>query len=124
MRKQAALFVVVLLFAPFVDADPPKIPNRPLVIVSEQKVWNEGEHNAFTDLIRWQDNWYCTFRESKAHVGGDGKIRLLKSTNGHQWESIALLGETGIDLRDPKLSITADDRLMLVMGDRCMKEKH
>ena len=36
------------------------------------KIWDQGNHNAFTDLIRWHDQWYCSFREADGHVGGDG----------------------------------------------------
>src|SRR5438874_9572332 len=85
-------------------------------IVSIVKIWDQGKHNAFTDLIRWRDKWYCTFREADAHVGGDGQIRILESAEGYKWQSAALIGEPGIDLRDPKLSITPDDRLMIVAG--------
>lgn len=81
-----------------------------------KKIWDAGKHNAFTDLIRFRDRWYCTFREGDAHVGGDGKLRVLSSPDGEKWESAALLAETGIDLRDPKLSVTADGRLMIVGG--------
>ena len=51
----------------------------PLEIVSVKKIWDEGKHNAFTDLIRWHDKWYCSFREADAHVGGDGQLRVLES---------------------------------------------
>lgn len=85
-------------------------------LVSVQKIWDQGRHNAFTDLIRFRDRWYCTFREADDHVGGDGAIRVLISSDGDRWESAALLTEKGIDLRDPKLSIAADGKLMLVMG--------
>jgi hypothetical protein len=85
-------------------------------LVSVAKIWDAGKHNAFTDLIRWHDKWYCTFREADDHVGGDGKLRVLESTDGQKWESAALIAEEGIDLRDPKLSITPDDRLMIVGG--------
>src|SRR5687767_7343555 len=81
-------------------------------LISVKRIWDQGKHNAFTDLIRFQDNWYCTFREADAHVGGDGKIRVLTSRDGETWESAALLAEEGIDLRDPKLSITIDNYLM------------
>ena len=81
-----------------------------------RKIWEQGKHNAFTDLIRWRGKWYCTFREADAHVGGDGKLRVLESADGEKWESAALIAEKGIDLRDPKLSITPDDRLMIVAG--------
>ncbi len=85
-------------------------------IVSVKKIWDAGKHNAFTDLIRFGDRWYCSFREADDHVGGDGQLRVLTSTDGETWTSAALLGESGIDLRDPKLSITADGRLMIVAG--------
>jgi hypothetical protein len=85
-------------------------------IVSAAKIWDQGKHNAFTDLVRWRGKWYCTFREADAHVGGDGQLRVLESADGEKWQSAALVTEKGIDLRDPKLSITPDDRLMIVAG--------
>jgi hypothetical protein len=85
-------------------------------IVSVVKIWDQGKHNAFTDLIRWHGSWYCTFREADAHVGGDGVVRVLVSEDGEKWTSAAGITEKGIDLRDPKLSITPDDRLMIVAG--------
>ncbi len=85
-------------------------------VASVAKIWDQGKHNAFTDLIRWQDKWYCTFREADAHVGGDGQLRVLVSADGKAWESASLISEKGIDLRDPKFSITPDNRLMIVAG--------
>jgi hypothetical protein len=85
-------------------------------LVSVKRIWNEAPHNAFTDLLWLGDRWFCAFRESDAHVGGDGRIRILVSTDGDQWKPAALVAEEGIDLRDPKLSITPDGRLMLVAG--------
>src|SRR6266540_1752810 len=90
-------------------AQPPKL-------LEVTKIWDQGKHNAFTDLIRWRDQWYCVFREADAHVGGDGKLRLLESADGKNWNPVALVEEDGIDLRDPHLSITPDDRLMIVAG--------
>ena len=85
-------------------------------LLSVRKIWDQGAHNAFTDLIRFQDKWFCSFREGDGHVGGDGKLRILESSDGETWKSAALLAEPGIDLRDPKLSITPDGRLMMVAG--------
>jgi hypothetical protein len=92
-------------------------------LVSVVKIWDQAPHNAFTDLIRWRQAWYCTFREAEGHVGGDGKLRVLRSEDGRQWESVALLAEEGIDLRDPKLSITPDERLMIVAGGSVYRGK-
>ncbi len=85
-------------------------------LLSVEKIWDQGGHNAFTDLIRFNDRWYSTFREADGHVKGDGKTRIISSADGTAWESVGLLEEEGIDLRDPKLSITPDNRLMVVMG--------
>src|SRR5205085_11619512 len=85
-------------------------------LIGVARIWDEGSHNAFTDLIRWRHRWYCTFREAGDHIGGDGCIRVLCSADGDAWASTALIAESGIDLRDPKLSITPDDRLMIVAG--------
>jgi hypothetical protein len=93
-------------------AESPRVPK----LLSVEKIWDQGGHNAFTDLIRFNDRWYCTFREAEGHVKGDGKTRIIFSTDGAAWESAGLLEEEGIDLRDPKLSITPDQRLMIVMG--------
>ena len=91
---------------------------------SVRKIWDVGEHNAFTGLVRWHDAWYCTFREANGHVKGNGSIRIIRSDNGTDWESSGLLSESGIDLRDPKLSVTPDDRLMLSMGGSVYEGKN
>jgi hypothetical protein len=100
------------------SAEPPgpEQPGSAPTVVSVTKIWDQGKHNAFTDLIRFRDQWYCTFREADDHVGGDGQIRVLVSADGKAWESSALIREQGIDLRDPKFSITPDDQLMIVAG--------
>lgn len=90
-------------------------------LVSVRKIWDQGKHNAFTDLIRFQDKWFCSFREGLGHIGGDGAMRVLESKDGETWTSTALLTEQGIDLRDPKLSITPDGRLMIVAGGSVYK---
>jgi hypothetical protein len=108
MSRLSASFLLLLCLAPGRAADPE--------LASVEKIWDRGPHNAFTDLIRWRGKWYCTFREADGHVGGDGQLRVLESADGKKWESAALIAERGIDLRDPKLSVTPDDRLMIVAG--------
>jgi hypothetical protein len=85
-------------------------------LVEVRKIWDAGGHNAFTDLIRFRDRWWCCFREADGHIRGDGKLRVITSTDGEKWESAALIEEKDIDLRDPKLSITPDNRLMMTAG--------
>ncbi len=111
----ALLLLGGIVSRPVVSAEPEQSDAKP-ELVSVEKIWDQGPHNAFTDLIRFQNRFYCCFREALAHVGGDGTIRILVSDDGNKWTSAALLAEKGIDLRDPKLSITADGRLMVVAG--------
>jgi len=73
-------------------------------------------HNAFTDLIRWKDSFYCVFRQGRGHVSSDGAIRVLKSKDASSWEPMALVNLDGYDLRDPHVSVTPDNSLMLLGG--------
>jgi hypothetical protein len=86
-------------------------------IVSLQKIWDKAPHQAFTDLIRFNNLFFCCFRESDGHVGGDGVIRILTSSTGDHWVDHATVAEKGTDLRDPKLEITPDGKhLYLLCG--------
>jgi hypothetical protein len=82
-------------------------------IVDVRKIWDAAPHSAFTDLIRFNDRWLCTFREGKGHVSADGKIRVIASPDGESWEAVALLESKEGDLRDPKISLTPDGLLMI-----------
>lgn len=83
-------------------------------LVEVHKIWDAAPHNAFTDLIRFRDRWFCAFREGQAHVSPDGAIRILTSIDGVAWESAARIASPTEDLRDSKLSIRPDGRLMLL----------
>lgn len=83
------------------------------------KIWEEAEHSAFTDLVWFNDAFYCTFREGIGHIPrlddtGDGQIRVISSKDGRDWFSVAIVKKENLDLRDSKLSITPDNRLMLL----------
>ncbi|MEX2640006.1 MAG: hypothetical protein WD266_04945, partial [Balneolales bacterium] len=82
-------------------------------IIEVKRIWDNAPHNAFTDLIRFRGQWFCAFREGLDHVSDDGKLRVIRSADGIQWSSAALLDWDGGDVRDAKLSVTADGRLML-----------
>ncbi len=82
-------------------------------LVSVRKIWDRGAHNAFTDLVRFKDRWYCVFREGKDHVSLDGAVRVLTSNDGEDWEGAALLSNSAADLRDPKVIFTPGETLML-----------
>ncbi len=80
------------------------------------KIWDAAPHNAFTDLVRWNDQFYCAFREGRGHVSADGRIRVLSSKDADAWNSTGSIELAGYDLRDAHLSVTPDNRLMLLGG--------
>jgi hypothetical protein len=68
----------------------------------------------FPDLIRFQGDWYCAFREGEIHGSHpSGRGRVLRSADAVEWQSVALMEWDGGDVRDPRLSVTADGQLML-----------
>lgn len=78
-----------------------------------KRIWDKAPHNAFTDLIMFKGRWYCVFREGQNHVSPDGKLRVISSADGESWESYALISYPKSDLRDAKITIAPDGRLML-----------
>ncbi|MDG2384807.1 MAG: hypothetical protein P8N76_24270 [Pirellulaceae bacterium] len=87
-----------------------------LDVVETKKIWDRAPHNAFTDLVRWNDRFYCAFREGQGHAGDIGKLRIITSADGDQWGSAGLLALKDYDLRDAALSVTPDNRLMVLGG--------
>ncbi len=82
-------------------------------LLEVHKIWDRAPHNAFTDLVRYRDRWWCVFREGEGHVSPDGALRVLTSRDGREWSSAALLTSPNADLRDAKISVTPGGSLML-----------
>ncbi|HBE67217.1 MAG TPA: hypothetical protein DDW52_03620 [Planctomycetaceae bacterium] len=80
---------------------------------SHQRIWSQAKHNAFTDLCRFREKYYCVFREGTQHVSPDGALRVLQSSDLKDWRSVALVESTEGDLRDAKLTVTDGGELML-----------
>ncbi len=124
---RAPIRIGMIATAVFVCAG--KLPAAQPQLVSVQKIWDQAKYNSFTDLARFGNRWYCTFRESDAHEHGEnGKVRVIVSGEGREWRSAGLFAVDGRDLRDPKLSVTPDGRLMVITGaclyeDRKMKTR-
>jgi hypothetical protein len=85
-------------------------------LLSVRKIWDAAPHNAFTDLTRWNEQFYTAFREGRGHVSTDGRIRVLCSKDADTWNSTGLIELAAYDLRDAHLSVTPDNRLMLLGG--------
>jgi len=100
-----------------------RVQDLPEVVVT-RKIWSNDSHNAFTSLIWFRGSFYCAFREGENHVyGRDGVARIISSRDGIDWETVAVINKAGYDLRDPKLSVTPDGRIMVIMGGSVYRER-
>ena len=112
MTKPCFSFLCLLAALGHASTSAKEEKNAP-TLVEARKIWDKAPHNAFTDLVRFKDEWFCVFREGKGHVSPDGALRVIVSKDGEEWRSAALLTSDDSDLRDAKINLTPDGRLML-----------
>jgi len=116
--RKITLFAVVALL-PFLVTFAQETPTQKYLLTVD-RIWDQAPHSAFTDLVDFNGRLYCTFREGTGHVpgreGNNGVIRVIVSDDGQNWRSLARIIEPGVDLRDPKISVTPNGRLMLLFG--------
>ena len=81
-----------------------------LTVESVRKIYDDGNHNAFTDMQAFQGRIYLTFRSSPSghDVSPDSTIVVLRSENGDKWEKIHEFNVAGRDARDPHFLIFKD----------------
>lgn len=92
-----------------------------MILLGGSVIWDatrlsagEGPRMELTDLIRFQGAWYCGFREGMRHENHpSGRARVIRSVDGVRWESVALFGWEGADVREPRFSVTAEGALMV-----------
>lgn len=72
-------------------------------ILSLQQVYNDGNHNAFTDLCRFGEHYYLTFRSCPhGHmIFSSSRIVILRSRDGHSWTEVHSFSVSNRDVRDP-----------------------
>lgn len=85
-------------------------------LVDSQRIWDRKPHNAFTDLALWNDTMYCAFREGQHHAGDNGVLCVISSKDGKKWTESTTLSLPDLDLRDAAVSVTPDNRLMVLGG--------
>lgn len=86
-------------------------------LIDHYRIWDNAPHNAFPDLVRFQDAWWCCLREGDDHaLGSFGRIRVLKSPDAKAWTSVSIIEDNSWDLRDPKITVTPDEKLHLLVG--------
>lgn len=110
LLKTGLLFVIIFDFGMLLNAQDMV---DSLKLLSVKKIWDAAPHNAFTDLIRHNGRFFCVFGEGTTHVSPDGALRVITSADGENWESAALITSENSDLRDAKITVTPDGKLML-----------
>jgi hypothetical protein len=106
------ILISIVLCSALVYADSP-IGAR---IISLQRVWSEGIHNAFPAICEFNGSYFIAFREGASHASVDGKIRILKSDDLLYWDHVGLMILDDYDLRDAQLLAAPDGRLMVLGG--------
>lgn len=122
MHKICFFILSFLVAAATMDAQP-----RQDINIQVSRIWSNGEYCSFVSMVKYKGKYYVSFRESDSHQilkpeNRNGKSRILVSNDGEKWESVALLEKEGFDLRDPKLSVMPDGRLMVLMGGSIYKD--
>lgn len=93
-------------------AEPPQVE-----VTNVRRVFDNGEHNAFTDLIRFNDRLFLTFRSCPdGHmVHPTSSIIVLSSEDGDTWQQVHRFRVDKRDTRDPHFLIFKD-RLFVYTG--------
>lgn len=96
----ACAFLASALFFPFVGA---AAETGALKVENIRRVFHNGEHNAFTDLVRWRDKFWLTFRSCPdGHMNFvTGSVVVLVSDDAKMWRQAHRFSVTGRDTRDP-----------------------
>ena len=83
-------------------------PTLPKVRVDNvRRVFHNGEHNAFTDLCRFQGHYYLTFRSCPGGhaVNPSASIIVLSSKDAKTWQQVYRFHVPKRDTRDPHFLI-------------------
>jgi hypothetical protein len=113
------LFMLWVLAAHVFVADLASVGAEPgaIRVTNVRRVFHDGEHNAFTDLIRWRDKYWLTFRSCPdGHgVSSTASIIILSSTDAKTWTSSHRFSVPQRDTRDPHF-LAFKDQLFIYSG--------
>ncbi|MBX3000315.1 MAG: hypothetical protein KF893_17460 [Caldilineaceae bacterium] len=82
-----------------------------------RQVFNDGNHNAFTDLCRYNGRFYLAFRSCPdGHMlFTSSQILVLSSEDSNRWEEVCRFSVPNRDVRDPHF-LVFDGKLFVVSG--------
>jgi hypothetical protein len=86
-----------------------------------RRAFHNGEHNAFTDLVRYQGRLYLTFRSCPdGHsVFPTSSIIVLASEDGREWRTVNRFSVPRRDVRDPHFLVFQDKLFVYTGGWYC-----
>ncbi|MBM4090880.1 MAG: hypothetical protein FJ276_15870 [Planctomycetes bacterium] len=93
-------------------ADLPRV-----TVTNVRRVFHNGEHNAFTDLIRWENRFWLTFRSCPdGHmVHPTSSVIVLSSADARQWTPAHRFSVPLRDTRDPHF-LAFQEKLFVLTG--------
>ena len=121
MKRGILLLGVVTLLclmeSRVVCAEAPDAEFPDVTVTKLRLAFNNGEHNAFTDLTWFKGHIYLTFRSCPdGHmVFPTSRIFVLRSTDGKKWDVVHKFGVKNRDTRDPHFA-TLHDTLFIYTG--------
>lgn len=82
-----------------------------------RRVYHDGNHNAFTDLVRWRGKYWLTFRSCPdGHmVHPSASVIILSSPDTKQWTPVHQFSVPKRDTRDPHF-LVFNDKLFVYTG--------
>lgn len=100
-RFAGGLLATCLFLAQWAHAAPGDMPQ--VEVKDVRRVYDKGPHNAFTDLIRWQDRFWLTFRSCPdGHmVHPTSCIVVMSSADTRTWQEAHRFSVPLRDTRDP-----------------------
>lgn len=86
-------------------------------VVSVRRAFHNGQHNAFTDLVRFRGRYYLTFRSCPdGHmVHPTASILILASDDARDWKQVHRFSVPQRDTRDPHF-LVFQDKLFVYSG--------
>lgn len=86
-------------------------------VVSVRRIYDIGRHNAFTDLCRYNDRLYLTFRSCQDGHGvhPTSSIIVMVSDDGQQWQQVHRFNVALRDVRDPHF-LVFQEKLFVYTG--------
>ena len=115
MPCRFSILSLLSLLLPLCLADP--LAASEVRLTEVRRAFHNGEHNAFTDLVRWEGKFWLTFRSCPdGHmVHPTSSILVLSSEDTENWTEEHRFSVDRRDVRDPHFLIFGD-RLFVYTG--------